>query len=660
MPTGWPMTSSAEPGTWAWVDTRVRAAVTGVAGTDPTAWDPFRGLYVTDQIALDLAERRPGGGVDERLKLAGERLGLDPLESSMLALCAAPELDARYGRLFAYLQDDATRKLASPRLMASLLGSDVRTGDVFACFDRTRTLRRSAAVRLVEFGGPTPLAERGVLIAERLAAFLLGADLDEADGSGQLMRVDRVGPVLGREATVKEVRQHVARGSRLPLLVCGHDAPEVLAEALGRGLLLADVATADDTELMAEATITAALEGRACAFRIVETLERAESDRGLDALAAAPEPLLLCARSADAVTALGDRTTIVIAVPAPVLEERRSAWRALSGAEEFDDVAAKFQLSVAQIAGACEVARLAAANDGRAQPSAADLDGGARQASSSQLGELAVRLEARFGWDDLVLPERARAVLRSLPGYLRHRDLVLREWEFGRSVAGGQGLKALFAGESGTGKTMAAQVIARDLGLELFRIDLATIVSKYIGETEKNLDRVFDAAEGSNAILFFDEADALFGKRSAVRDSHDRYANMEVGYLLQKMESYAGAVMLATNIRNNVDSAFLRRLDFVIDFPLPDAADRERIWRQILPDAAPLAKDVDLAFLAERFKLSGGSIRNAAVAAAFQAAADGGTIGMPQLVQAVALEYGKLGRLTLETDFERFHELVRS
>jgi SpoVK/Ycf46/Vps4 family AAA+-type ATPase len=206
---------------------------------------------------------------------------------------------------------------------------------------------------------------------------------------------------------------------------------------------------------------------------------------------------------------------------------------------------------------------------------------------------------------------------------------------------------------------MAGQVLAKELGLELFRIDLATIVSKYIGETEKNLDRIFDAAEGSNAILFFDEADALFGKRSEVRDSHDRYANIEVAYLLQKMEGYAGAVILATNFRQNIDDAFLRRIDVVVDFPFPEAEDRHRIWNLLLPDTAPLDDDIDVEFLAGQFKLSGGSIRNCSLAAAFMAADEGGRIGMRHLVRGVALEYGKQGRLTLESDFERFHELIR-
>ena len=255
--------------------------------------------------------------------------------------------------------------------------------------------------------------------------------------------------------------------------------------------------------------------------------------------------------------------------------------------------------------------------------------------------------------------ERQLEVLKSISSYLRHRDLVLSEWGYERTVARNQGIKVLFAGESGTGKTMAGQVLAKELGLELFRIDLATIVSKYIGETEKNLDRIFGAAEGSNAILFFDEADALFGKRSEVRDSHDRYANIEVAYLLQKMEGYAGAVILATNFRQNIDDAFLRRLDVVVDFPFPEAEDRQRIWRLLLPDTAPLDDDIDVEFLAGQFKLSGGSIRNCSLAAAFMAADEGGTIGMRHLVRGVALEYGKQGRLTLESDFERFHELIR-
>src|SRR5437763_13191210 len=203
---------------------------------------------------------------------------------------------------------------------------------------------------------------------------------------------------------------------------------------------------------------------------------------------------------------------------------------------------------------------------------------------------------------------------------MRHRDRVLSDWGYERTVARTQGIKVLFAGESGTGKTMAAQVLSSELGLDLFRVDLATVVSKYIGETEKNLEKIFGAADGSNAILFFDEADALFGKRSEVSDSHDRYANIEVAYLLQRMELYPGAAILATNFKRNIDDAFIRRLDFVVDFPFPEVDDRKKIWQLVLPNAAPVADDIDLDFLATQFKLSGGSIRNCSLAAAFRAA----------------------------------------
>jgi SpoVK/Ycf46/Vps4 family AAA+-type ATPase len=414
-----------------------------------------------------------------------------------------------------------------------------------------------------------------------------------------------------------------------------------------------------DGDLVRDAALAAALAGARLVFDGIDRLEPGERARAVRALHARTERVLLVAGSGGASTALGDAVAFALDAPMPSFGERRDAWSALAGTDDTGDAPAKFRLSLGQIAEAAEIARIAARTRGDEQPTPADLDLGARRASASRLGDLAARLEPGFTWDDLVLPEKQKEVLGSISAYLRHRDLVLSAWGYERSVARNQGLKVLFAGESGTGKTMASRVLARELGLEIFRLDLATVVSKYIGETEKNLDRVFAAADGSNAILFFDEADALFGKRSEVKDAHDRYANIEVAYLLQKMETYPGAVILATNYRHNIDQAFLRRLDFVIDFPFPEAEDRERIWRLLLPAEAPLLDDVDVPFLAQQFKLSGGSIRNASLAAAFLAADDGGVIGMRHLVRGVALEYQKLGRLTIEADFEQFHELIR-
>jgi hypothetical protein len=642
------------------LDARIRSAVESVAATDPNPADPFRGLYISDELAVELAQAGPGAELDDRIRLASGQLGLSDIEAAAMALCAAPELGPHYGRLYAYLHDDVTRKLASPRLIARLLGgSGVSSAQALDCFDHASPLRRTGAVRLLEAGSQLPVADRLLKVSDRLAAYLLGSGLDDPPGDGRLRRVPLPEVDPGRPASVEELRPLLAAESPLPILVAGPDAEAILAAALGRPLLLVDVSDAGDADLFRDAVVTALLEGRQLCFDGLDDLDPDKHVRVQRLLAARLERTLVCVASPQAVVALGESTAVVVEVPQPGFAERRTAWSATTGIDEVDDVAAKFRLSIGQIADAAAVARLAAASRGETGQQQADLDLGARRASSTRLAELASRLDSPFGWDDLVIADRQLEVLRSISAYLRHRDLVLSDWGYERTVARTQGIKVLFAGESGTGKTMAGQVLARDLGLDLFRLDLATVVSKYIGETEKNLDRVFSAAEGSNAILFFDEADALFGKRSEVRDAHDRYANIEVAYLLQKMEGYPGAVILATNFRQNMDDAFLRRLDVVVDFPFPEPDDRERIWRLVLPEAAPTAADIDVRFLAERFKLSGGSIRNCSLTAAFMAADTGGEIRMEHLVRGVALEYNKLGRLTIEADFDQFFGLIR-
>ena len=656
------MASTAEPAAvgFGFLAERIRATVERVAGRETNPTDPFRGLYISDELALSLAGEAPGATFDARLADAASRLRLDPLDAAVLGLCAAPELSPRYGRLFAYLQDDVTRKLATPRLVSELLeGPGVGTADILRCFAADAPLRGEGAVRLLPGDVAVPMAERPAKLGARLASFLLGSRMDDGRSNPRLRAVPAPQRDPGRSETVSRLAALLAGDPPLPVIVAGPDAAAVVAAALARPLLLADVRDLGDRDLMAEARLVCALEGRRLCFDGLESVEPADRVKLLRALELHRGGAVMIAPSQAAAIALGDRTTIVLEAPMPSLAERAEAWAQLSGSDDVRDVAAKFRLSIGQIEEAAQVAALGAAARGASRPAARDLDEGARRASSSRLGELASRLDPVHRWADLVLPARQMGLLRSISSYLRHRDLVLGEWGYEKTVARTQGLKAMFAGESGTGKTMAAQVLACELGLELYRVDLATVVSKYIGETEKNLDRIFAAAEGSNAILFFDEADALFGKRSGVSDAHDRYANIEVAYLLQKMEGYVGAVILATNFRSNIDDAFLRRLDFVIDFPFPEPDDRRRIWELLLPERAPLADDVDLDFLASQFKLSGGGIRNCSLAAAFIAAEENGVIGMEQLVRAVALEYGKLGRLTLEADFERYHTLLR-
>ncbi|MCW5639213.1 MAG: ATP-binding protein [Rubrivivax sp.] len=266
-----------------------------------------------------------------------------------------------------------------------------------------------------------------------------------------------------------------------------------------------------------------------------------------------------------------------------------------------------------------------------------------RDASRGGLDALAQRIDSAATLADLVLPAAALDTLAGIAAQLRHRVQVHEDWGFARPSARGLGLAALFAGDSGTGKTFAAEAIANEAGLDLYRVDLALTVSKYIGETEKNLRRLFDAAESSGAVLLFDEADALFGKRSDVKDSHDRYANIEVAYLLQRMEAYRGLAILTTNLKSALDRAFLRRLRFVVNFPFPDEAAREALWRRQFPPQAPLAGDIDWRALA-KLHLTGGHIRAVALNGAFSAAADGGAIAQRHLIDAARAEYLKLER----------------
>jgi AAA+ superfamily predicted ATPase len=266
----------------------------------------------------------------------------------------------------------------------------------------------------------------------------------------------------------------------------------------------------------------------------------------------------------------------------------------------------------------------------------------ARELARGGLDALAQRIVTTVSFDDVVLPAGQLAVLREITRHLRHRERVYRDWGFGAKHMRGQGLTALFSGESGTGKTLAAEAIANEVQLDLYRVDLATVVSKYIGETEKNLKRLFDAAEASGAVLLFDEADALFGKRSEVKDSHDRYANIEVAYLLQRVEAYRGLAILTTNMKSALDRAFLRRIRFIVHFPFPDTAAREQIWRRQLPERAPVG-DVDFRALAT-LNLAGGHINSIAVSAAFNAADRGVPIDQRAMIEAARAEFAKLER----------------
>jgi DNA polymerase III delta prime subunit len=354
-----------------------------------------------------------------------------------------------------------------------------------------------------------------------------------------------------------------------------------------------------------------------------------------------------------------------VAFPVPEFASRRAYWQSSLAAQgvaldarELDTLAGRFRLTPGQIEGAVCSARNRVRWRAAASPDAGtastgsppasitlvDVFAGARAQGGHELAKLTRKIEAKQTWDDIVLPPDQSSQLREVCEQARYRHMVYGDWGFDRKLSLGKGLNVLFAGPPGTGKTMAAEVIAGELQLDLYKIDLSQVVSKYIGETEKNLDGIFTAAESANAILFFDEADALFGKRSEVKDAHDRYANVEIGYLLQKMEEYEGVAILATNLRQNLDEAFVRRMHCVVDFPFPDEAHRRRIWEVTFPRQAPLGTDIDYGALAREVKLAGGNIKNIALAAAFYAAADGHVINLAHIAHAARREHQKLGR----------------
>jgi SpoVK/Ycf46/Vps4 family AAA+-type ATPase len=272
---------------------------------------------------------------------------------------------------------------------------------------------------------------------------------------------------------------------------------------------------------------------------------------------------------------------------------------------------------------------------------------------------MARKLEPHYTWDDIVLPRQQLATLRLICTTVRQRPTVYGDWGFDRKLASGKGMIALFSGPSGTGKTMSAEIIATELGLDLYKINLSAVVSKYIGETEKNLERIFSEAQYTDAILFFDEADALFGKRSEVKDAHDRYANIETAYLLQRTEEYNGLVILASNIKKNMDEAFVRRIHFMVDFPFPEEPERLEIWRRTFPVQAPRAEDIDLAFLARKLKITGGNIRNIILISAFLAAEEHEPISMRHLVRGASYEFQKIGKMIVEGDFEGYIDQAR-
>jgi hypothetical protein len=665
--------------------------------------DPHRGLYISDAEADLLLE--PGAPSPElaraRAELEAERAGLAALdtplervarlfglslfEQDVLLLALAPEIDLAYERLYGYIQDDVTRRRPTVDLALRLLcQTPQQRRDARAAFAPDAPLLRQRLVCLLDDGqrGPGLLA-RSVKLDDRLVDELLGQPALDAAlvPAVELVRPRRgLAALVLPEALVQRLRHALRRPAHLALALQGGygSGRRALPEALcaDAGLPLLTVALdqlvergGDPVELAGRITREALLRGAAILWQGAGRLLTDDTLRDwraalLGALDEHPGcSFLAIERPWEARGALRRCRFLRIELPELTYSGRDQVWRRQLGAACPDDaalqtLASTFRLSGGQIRDAALMARTLSDWGGGEAPGRAELYAACHAQSSGRLDSLAHKIRTTYSWDDIVLPPDQIAMLREICLQMRHRRTVLEQWGFDRRLAMGKGINALVAGPSGTGKTMAAEIVAAELGLELYKVDLSTLVSKYIGETEKNLDQIFSAARESNAVLFFDEADSVFGKRSEVKDAHDRYANIEVGYLLQKMEEYDGVVILATNLRNNIDNAFIRRLHVVIDFPFPEEPDRLRIWRNVFPADAPLAADLDLAFAARQFKLAGGNIRNVALLAAFLAAEDGAPVGMAHLMRATRREYQKLGKLITEADFGPYIALV--
>ncbi|MET8898048.1 AAA family ATPase [Streptomyces albogriseolus] len=751
------------------VEERVRHAVGARQAEDPDPEDPYRGQYLTPEAAARILDE-PGGldvpGEEPWQPPAGSvldglarRFGLSELDLDLLLVAMAPDLDARFERLYGYLNDDLTRRRPTVGLALELCGL---SGTAPARF------RLAPGAPLIEGGlvqvtePERPPLSRVLVVPDRVTGHLLGSAQPDA----------RLAGVLGEaleDPTAEEADVHLAAAAAMTgiglvhLRSRGGDAEGLAAAALhaaGLSPLALDAVAlarrpAEVPELARAVAREARLTGAGVVLGPLEALpaEPAERARTLWALCAALRgiPLFTHGTGGWAPEWAAD-TPVVLTVPAPSPERQAARWRhaleraaddgsptggvdafshttgdtstpghltrtadaapttsdadaragvgdgvaageagvlaratgdgvtasdadALAGVgggaaaggagalaravgdgvatgdvEELALAVAAHRLDAGQLRRAADVAVRTAVLAGRpVRPD--DVRAAVRAQNGAGLDRLARRVEPGVGWDDLVLPPTTHRRLRELALRARHREQVLGQWGMRPGGGRGRGVIALFAGESGTGKTMSAEVVAADLGMDLYVVDLSTVVDKYIGETEKNLERIFTEASAVNAVLLFDEADAIFGKRSEVKDAHDRHANIESAYLLQRMESFDGIAVLTTNLRANLDEAFTRRLDVVADFPVPDAGHRLALWDRCLGNLLPRADDLDLAFCADRFELAGGSIRACAVTAAYLAAESGGPLTMRQVVTAVAQEYRKLGRLVLEGEF---------
>jgi len=684
--------------------------------------DQFRGLYVSDEQVDAILSRKDGemtaaaisarieeqrenltrraeasisASIDLPLERLVETFSLNAFERLALLACAAVEVDLRFETLYSYAQNDVNRKRPTADLILRMFAE----APADRLFLRSAFSAGGALIRnqLIRTAGDPQRQDQSLLATplrsdERIIEYLLGrhtldprlrgfATIAEPERRLSELRL----PAALLKSLLSAVRCFGDSGAVLILSGPAGSGKRAAAEALSietrRRLLVADLHQVSSLpmslpEMLGLLRREAILHDANLLLSFGEALTddhdgaaqvRCDLERHLIAAGR-----LVCIATESPALDLSALTWPILhfEFAMPSFQQRFEFWEAaihngaIPTAASIDAgaLANKYVLSGGEIgAAARNAAHRALLNDAEhPELRMEDLEAAARAQSNQGLRRLAQKVETRNEWQDLILPPRPLQQLRDVCSAERYRQVVYSSWGFQNRLALGKGLNVMFYGPSGTGKTMAAGVLARELALDLYKIDLSTVVSKYIGETEKQLNRIFHQAQSSNAVLFFDEADSLFGKRTEVKDAHDRYANVEVAYLLQKMEEYEGIVILATNYRKNMDDAFVRRMHHIVEFPLPDAEYRERIWAGLVPPSAPLDRDVDFRFLARQFELAGGNIRNVVLAAAFLAAEEGCAMRMEHFILGTSRELQKMGKMPARSDFREYFELIRT
>ena len=612
--------------------------------------------------------------------------GLTPFEREVLIMALAAEIDKKYERIYAYFNDDMTKKLPSMSIALDiLLGNGIDKLSGWRSFSPHAPLLHFHLIDLIDDHGESSFLNHRFRLDERIKRYIAADNGPHASLSGivQAHYPDAAVPACNIQKEVQErVLQVLAEGKRgnalhpvfwlygkaaeekkaIALAICEQVKLPLLAADLEDLFLESDYKSIVKT-LFREAALQPAALFIGGGDRLYGEDERSGALRRV-LLRAINEMSWITFISAESLWIPeeneGQYQWYPFEFKAPEYAERRGIWiKNLNGSKlsesDIDSLSARFNFGETQIRNAVSCAKQF--TNGNELTLDRILDA-CRIQSNQKLSIYTTKVRPHYTWDDIVLPDDKVQQLKEICSYIKHKQLVYFKWGFEEKLALGRGLNILFSGASGTGKTMAADIIANALKLEMVKVDLSSVVSKYIGETEKNLNRIFRGTSAGNIILFFDEADALFGKRTEVKDAHDRYANIEINYLLQKMEEHEGIVILATNLSKNLDEAFLRRMHFSIEFPFPDEKRRELIWRKIFPRGAPLSEDVDYGFISERFKVAGGNIRNMALAAAFYAAEDSSAIRMEHIILAVQRELQKMGKLCVKGDFGMYYQLI--